>query len=313
MLPASNKGIGMNMGFPDVCLTPAAPVPIPIPYPNMGMHAMAVPFCPTILLSMVPALNQGSIIPMTLCDQPGVANPLFMQMGMFTMGSPKVILQGMPAITVSCPTTGNNMNNPVGLVAVPSVTNVLYTYAGEPGEAPSAAPVTWELAAEGVGHVAIRVFSVGVPALVHTAIERLARLGLARIVLDLRDNPGGEMIAAIELARDLLPRGVVVATIEDADGDIVTYRARGDAYPYPFTVRVNGGTASAAELLAGALQAHGRAHIVGERTYGKSAVRALLGGSFADAGRFRLPDGRDIGGTGITPDVEGGPYFLNFE
>ena len=44
MLPASNSGVGMNMGFPDVCVTPVGPVPVPIPYPNMAMNAMAVPF-----------------------------------------------------------------------------------------------------------------------------------------------------------------------------------------------------------------------------------------------------------------------------
>ena len=87
----------------------------------MAMHALAVPFCPTILLSMVPAINMGSMIPMTMGDDPGVANPMFMQMGTFTMGNPKVFLQGLPAITMTCATTGNNMNNAVGLVSVPSV------------------------------------------------------------------------------------------------------------------------------------------------------------------------------------------------
>src|ERR1700689_3973287 len=99
MLPAAIQGPGMNMGFPDVCLTPAGPAVVPIPYPNMAMHAMAAPFCPTILNMMMPALNMASMIPMTLGDQPGVANPMFMQMGMFSMGSPKVFLQGMPAVT----------------------------------------------------------------------------------------------------------------------------------------------------------------------------------------------------------------------
>src|ERR1700734_2370282 len=114
MLPASNKGVGMNIGFPDVCLTPAGPVPVPIPYPNMAMNAMAVPFVPTILVSFMPALNMMSKIPLTLGDQPGVATPLFMQMGAYTMGNPIVMLQGLPAVNLTCLTTGNNMNNPVG-------------------------------------------------------------------------------------------------------------------------------------------------------------------------------------------------------
>src|SRR5580698_8459743 len=171
MLPASVNGPGMNMGFPDVCLTPSFPAPIPIPYPNMGMHAMAAPFCATILLGMMPALNMGSIIPMTMGDDPGVANPFFMQMGMFTMGSPKVILQGMPAITLTSPTAGNNMNNPVGAVLVPGAPNVLFTDAGG-GDRSRDAVEAELLARGGVLRLVVRFFSAAVPAAVHAAIER---------------------------------------------------------------------------------------------------------------------------------------------
>ena len=65
MMPASNKGVGMSLGFPDVCTTPAAPSPVPIPYPNMAMNAMAVPFAPNVMISMMPGLNMSSRIPMT--------------------------------------------------------------------------------------------------------------------------------------------------------------------------------------------------------------------------------------------------------
>src|SRR6185369_4154314 len=129
MLPAANKGVGMNIGFPDVCLTPAGPAVVPIPYPNMAMNAMAAPFVPTILLGFMPALNLGSTIPMTMGDEGGVAHPFFKQMGRYTMGNPKVLLQGLPAITLTSPTSGNNMNNPVGAVLVPSVTTVFFTCA----------------------------------------------------------------------------------------------------------------------------------------------------------------------------------------
>ena len=142
MLPASNKGAGMNLGFPDVCLTPAGPVPVPIPYPNMAMNAMAAPFCPTILLTCVPALNMGSIIPMTMGMQPGVANPLYMQMGMYTMGNPMILLQGLPAINLTCPTTGNAMNNAVGAVLVPSVTTVFFADASADAAGPRRAAST---------------------------------------------------------------------------------------------------------------------------------------------------------------------------
>jgi carboxyl-terminal processing protease len=312
MLPASVKGPGMNMGFPDVCLTPSFPAPIPIPYPNMGMHAMAAPFCPTILNMMMPALNLGSIIPMTLGDQPGVANPMFMQMGMFTMGSPKVMLQGMPAITMTSMTTGNNMNNPVGAVLVPGAPTILYGYAGaapeggalggERGGAGGAVTaVEATMGASGVGRIAIRVFSHAALAAVHAAFVGLAAGGAVAFEIDLRDNPGGEVLAAIEILRDLLPGGAVVCAVEDTDGDALTYRARGDAYPWPIVVQVNGGTASAAELFAGCLQAHGRARVLGERTYGKGTARAVIAGRFVDVGRILLPGGEALGG--VDPDA----------
>jgi carboxyl-terminal processing protease len=127
MLIACNKGAGMNMGFPDVCLTPAPPgPPVPIPYPNIAMHAMAAPFAPTVLLTMIPALNIGSIIPMTTGMEPGVANPRYMQMGMFLVGVPLVLVQGLPGVNLTTPTTGNMGNNAIGLVQVPSVTTVTY-------------------------------------------------------------------------------------------------------------------------------------------------------------------------------------------
>jgi carboxyl-terminal processing protease len=308
MLPASVSGPGMNMGFPDVCLTPSFPAPIPIPYPNMGMHAMATPFCPTILLGMMPALNMGSIIPMTLGDQPGVANPLFMQMGMFTMGSPTVMLSGMPAITLTSTTTGNDMNNPVGAVLVPGMPTVLFGYAGPAG--PGGEVVSSRGAVEatrvspGVGRVTIRAFSRAVPAAVHCAIVELSRGELSCLRFDLRDNPGGELSAAIEVLRDLLPEGAVVGTVEDADGDALTYHARGDAYPWPIEVEVNRGTASAAELFAGCLKAHGRARVVGERTYGKGTASVLAGGRFVEAARFLLPGGVEVEGVGVAPDAE---------
>jgi carboxyl-terminal processing protease len=305
MLPASVQGPGMNMGFPDVCLTPAGPAVVPIPYPNMAMHATAVPTCPTILNMMMPALNMAAVIPMTLGDQPGVASP-FMGPGMFSMGSPKVILQGMPAITMTSMTTGNNMINPVGAVTVPGAPTILYGYAAAPDTV--AAPVFSDSAVEasflrpGVGRVAIRVFSTAVPASVHCAIEGLERQGLQRLIFDLRDNPGGEVLGAVELLRDLLPEGYVVATVIDVDDDGIMYRARGDAYPWPLLLLVNRGTASAAELFAGSLKAHGRALVVGEKTYGKGVIRTFAAGVFVDAGRFLLPEDVEVHGTGIIPD-----------
>src|ERR1700733_3950932 len=138
MLPASNRGAGMNIGFPDICLTPAAPAPIPTPYPNMAMNAMAAPFAVTVWISMMNALNMISEIPMTEGDEPGTASPN-MGPGRYTMGNPIVFVELMPGINLLCPTTGNDMVNPIGAVLVPSIVNVFFTdrtgeaAAGQPG------------------------------------------------------------------------------------------------------------------------------------------------------------------------------------
>jgi len=125
MMPASNQGLGMNLGFPDVCMTPMAPSPIPIPYPNLGMNAMAMPFIPNIFVSFVPAHNMAAKPLMTNGDNAGVAHPLVMQPGGTTMGNPKILMTGMPAEHMLVPTYGNNFNDPIGAKIVPSITNVL--------------------------------------------------------------------------------------------------------------------------------------------------------------------------------------------
>src|SRR5262245_907327 len=129
MLPASNRGAGMNMGFPDVCNTPVGPATAPLPYPNIAMNAQAVPFSPIVKVSMMPALNMGSQIPMTIGDEAGVAHPTIKGPGRYTVGNPIVSIDGMPAINLGCPTTGNNMNNGLGAVLVPSAVNVFYCLA----------------------------------------------------------------------------------------------------------------------------------------------------------------------------------------
>lgn len=299
MLPASNKGSGMNMGFPDVCLTPAAPSPVPIPYPNMANHAMASPFCSTILLSMMPALNTSSQIPLTSGDDAGTANPLFKQSGAFTQGSSKVMLQGSPAITLTCQTTGNNNNNSVGIVSVPSSTNVMYTCASVADASVATASLDVPAALAGLAWLRIPLF---VPNVLPRA-RAVLRAAPAGVAFDLRGCPGGELAVAVELARDLLPEGVILVTLVDGDDDALAFRARGDAYGGPIVILVDEHTASAAEVFAGCLKAHGRAAIVGRRTYGKGVARAVVRGEMIDVARVVLPGGASLD-EGLAPDWE---------
>jgi carboxyl-terminal processing protease len=308
MLPASNRGVGGNVGFPDVCLTPVGPAVVPIPYPNIALNVMAASFSPNVLLTMMPALNMGTVIPMTLGDQPGVANWTVMGPAEYTTGCFTILINGLPAIALTDMSTGNDMNDGLACVVIPSVTNVFFLYAGAGALPRDGSAVEAQLLGGDVGYVRIAFFSGDVPARVFTAIRRLEAEGMRALVLDLRDNPGGELDAALALAGDFLEPGTEIARVTDSDGDETIHRARAeDPYRFPLAVLVDGGTASAAELFAGALQANGRACLAGETTYGKAAGQALVpvpGGSLA-ARRvsFMLPGGAVLQGLGLRPDV----------
>jgi len=132
----------------------------------------------------------------------------------------------------------------------------------------------------------------------------------AGIILDLRNNPGGYLNGAVYLAAEFLPKGIVVEQ-ENARGQKKIYRVNrpGRLYHVPLVVLVNRGSASAAEILAGALQSHRRATLIGERTFGKGTVQEpeeLPGraGLHITIARWLLPDGRSINKKGIEPDIK---------
>jgi len=131
------------------------------------------------------------------------------------------------------------------------------------------------------------------------------------VVLDLRNNPGGVLESAVEIADHLLEEGVIVT----ADGRTPAARFSMSATPgevipgVPVVVLVNGSTASAAEILAGALQDHHRARLLGRRTFGKGSVQTVMPLSGGRAiklttSRYYTPSGRSIQGRGIEPDIE---------
>ena len=138
----------------------------------------------------------------------------------------------------------------------------------------------------------------------HGALERLERTGMRRLVLDLRDNGGGSVAEAAHVAGEFLPRGTVVYTAEGRKAEVTDTGRVGRSFwrserRYPITVMVNAGTASASELVAGALQDHDRALIVGQPTFGKSLL--MRGFPMSDGsvlvlviGRIRTPCGRIV-------------------
>ena len=128
------------------------------------------------------------------------------------------------------------------------------------------------------------------------------------LVIDLRDNPGGLLDEAVRVADLWLEHGVIVTTETRGRTPVVeSAHPRRTEPPYPVVLLVNGGTASAAEILAGALQDHGRALVVGTQTYGKGSVQTII--ELEDQSALKLtvahyftPKHRSIQGSGITPD-----------
>jgi carboxyl-terminal processing protease len=170
----------------------------------------------------------------------------------------------------------------------------------------------------GYGYLRITSFTETTAEDVSHALLRLKRdnkQGFNGLVLDLRDNPGGVLEAGVAVADDFLERGVIVS----ADGRTPEARFEMDATSgdlingAPLVVLVNGGTASASEIVAGALKDHGRAVLIGRKTYGKGSVQTVMplahGGALKlTTSRYFTPSGASIQGKGIVPDiVQNGP------
>ncbi len=173
--------------------------------------------------------------------------------------------------------------------------------------------VIGEYFGNGLGYFRLTSFAESTPRDLARAVRRVqAESGgkLAGVVLDLRNNPGGVLDAAIQVADAFLDDGLIVR------GTGRVQQARFEEFAHggelletvPAVVVVNGGSASASEIVAGALQDHARARIVGERTYGKGSVQTVLPLGEGRAlklttSRYLTPSGRSINGTGINPDV----------
>jgi carboxyl-terminal processing protease len=165
----------------------------------------------------------------------------------------------------------------------------------------------------GYGYLRITGFSETTADDVNHAIARLKRdnpAGIKGLVLDLRNNPGGVLEAGVAVADAFLNEGVIVT----ADGRTPDARFRMDATPgdvidgAPLVVLVNGGSASASEIVAGALKDHGRAELIGHKTYGKGSVQTVMPLSHGGAvklttSRYFTPSGASIHGKGIVPDI----------
>jgi carboxyl-terminal processing protease len=324
----------MSFGFPDVCATPTPAGPVPTPYPNMAMNAQASPFSQTVKVNMMNALNQMSQIALSSGDEAGSAHPTVKGPQRYTMGSPNVYVDGVPAITLASMTSHNNMNCPVGAIVVPSAVNVTFSFAGsgdrdgqpvadvratrplrgeelaslgrhERPDGTEGASLAMEHERDGRGVVTVGVFTESAGAELHAALERLTAAGATRVEIDLRGCPGGSLEGALDAASVLLAEGAPLAEIVDEDGDVSLRRGRGGAFvALPIELVVDGATASAAEVFAAALLDNARASVRGGPTYGKGVmhvVRVDASGTawLASNGRVLSPAGREIDRVGV--------------
>ncbi|MBD2576911.1 carboxyl-terminal processing protease CtpC [Oscillatoria sp. FACHB-1406] len=159
-----------------------------------------------------------------------------------------------------------------------------------------------------VGYIRLNQFSANAAAEMRSAIEKFEQENVVGYVLDLRSNPGGLLYASVEIARMWLKEGAIVSTVNregEVDREQATSRALTDK---PLVILVDGGSASASEILSGALQDNKRAVLVGTQTFGKGLVQSVrrLGdgsGLAVTIAKYLTPSGRDINKEGIPPDV----------
>ncbi|MES1205090.1 MAG: S41 family peptidase [Pseudomonadota bacterium] len=178
-------------------------------------------------------------------------------------------------------------------------------------------PVEGKLVADNVAYVKIRLFSSTADTLLQELLEQLngkVAGGLRGLVLDLRRNPGGLLDQGIKVADRFIAEGLIVKTAGKGGRVMDESRAhsRGTWLGFPMIVLVDGATASAAEIVAGALQDHGRAVVLGTQTFGKGSVQTVIDldgcgakpcGLKITVARYYTPSGRSIQGQGITPNV----------
>jgi carboxyl-terminal processing protease len=159
-----------------------------------------------------------------------------------------------------------------------------------------------------VGYIRLKQFNATATKDMRQAVQDLEAKGAQGYVLDLRSNPGGLLMASVEIARQWLNEGTIVST-KTRDGIQDVKRANGHALTVkPLVVLVNEGSASASEILSGALQDNSRAVLVGQKTFGKGLVQSVRGlsdgsGMTVTIAKYLTPRGRDIHKHGIDPDV----------
>ncbi len=230
-------------------------------------------------------------------------------------------INGVPAVKLSLDEAAERMRGPAG-------SQVTLTVAGDQGvegkeevqvkeviltrDRISLNPVYADLRPQeqdiNIGYIRLNQFNANATAELANAIRRMEGKGANAYILDLRSNPGGLLQSGIEIARLWLAKGTVVYTV-NRNGIQDSFTASGQALTDdPLVLLVNQGTASASEILAGALQDNDRAKLVGEKTFGKGLIQSLFNlsdgsGLAVTIAKYETPKHHDINKLGIVPDV----------
>lgn len=159
-----------------------------------------------------------------------------------------------------------------------------------------------------VGYIRVAVFSDGTADDFTKEFTKLCEQGMNKLILDLRDNPGGIVEQAVGVASNFVPPNSTIVSYTEQDGKVDQYTAQGTDDPIPIVVLVNENSASASEIVAGAVQDMKLGPIVGVKTYGKGTVQGVFPVDSASAvkvtvAKYRTTNGREIDGVGIEPDV----------
>ncbi|QKQ74955.1 carboxyl-terminal processing protease CtpA [Nostoc sp. TCL240-02] len=222
-------------------------------------------------------------------------------------------IEGVPTKNLTLDEAATKMRGPSG-----SLVTLLIERDGEPEteirltrDRIALNPVVSELrvSTEGtsIGYLRLTQFNANASTELAHAISSLEKKGAAAYILDLRNNPGGLLQSGIEIARQWLDTGTIVYTV-NRQGIQGSFEAFGPALTNdPLVILVNQGTASASEILAGALQDNGRAQLVGETTFGKGLIQSLFelsdgSGLAVTIAKYETPQHRDINKLGIKPD-----------
>jgi len=169
-------------------------------------------------------------------------------------------------------------------------------------------PLSTKIVEDGVGYIRLATFAEGSGQKVDVAVKYLKQMGSRGIILDLRDNPGGLLTEAVAVSEAFIPKGPIVYVLERG-GRRQAFKSESGVEPIPLVVLVNGQSASASEIVAGAIQDNGVGVLVGTHTYGKGLVQTIVPLSSGKAlkmtmAKYITPLGRSIlPGKGLTPDV----------